>query len=229
MINFIPENYQPAFGSLVVMLGIFGLIALVLHTFSPKTHNMALRKLREDEREANFVKTKPLPESMIKHIDISFLNLERLAKLSTDSNFISSINRMTSNLKYLDKKPYIIPDPSLSNLDIKNEYGPVSLQTYISYEQTYSNYCQKLLDIAQYLEKNNFLVESSFLLDELVNLKYDSSTPYIMLCDLYLLLGSKNDLLNLQGRLNKPDYFKNNDFGKTKILEKLENSLGQFN
>lgn len=229
MINYIPESYQPAFGSLIFMLFIFGLIALFLHSFGPKSHNLALRKLQDEEREANFVNTKPLPENMINYINISKLNLEQLSNLSTDTTFLSQINMMVQSLSYIDKKPYIIPDLDISNLDIKQKYGPVTLQTYINYEQTYGFYCQKLLALSQYLEKNHFLKESVVLLKELIDLKCESSAPYILLCNIYLQNNDKNAILNLQETINEPEYFKNNDFGKSKVLENISKTLENFN
>ncbi len=228
MINFIPENYQPVFGSLVTMFVLFGTISLIINVFGTKSQNMALRKLRQDEREANLVSTKPLPDSMINNINISLLNLEQLTMISSDEDYLAVINRLIKNLKFLDSKTYIVPDPSLTNYDIKQEYGPVTLQTYISYEQTYNNYCQKLFELSQFLEKRNLLVKSEFLLNELVNLKSESSAPYIMLCDLYLETKNKSGILTLESTLNKPDYFKNNDIGKAKVLEKIKESLAQL-
>lgn len=228
MINYIPEPYQPAFGSLVFMLGLFGFIALVIHSFSPKSHNLALRKFQEQEREANFVNTKPLPESMLSYINISKLNLDNLTKLSTDTTFLYQLNSITQSLIYMDNKPFIIPDLTFTNLDIKQEYGPVTLQTYINYEQTYSNFCQKLLSLSQLLEKHHFVKESIYLLNELVDLKCESSAPYILLCDIALQERDKNAVLNLKNTVSRPEYFKNSDFGKSKVLEKIEKTLEQL-
>ncbi len=228
MINNIPESYQPAFGSLIFMLFLFGFIALVLHSFGPKSHNMALRKLQDKEREANMVSTKPLPENWIRYINISNLNLDQLKNLSSDTDFLYQLNILIQSLFYIDKKPFIIPDLTLTNIDIKQEYGPVTLQTYINYEQTHGMYCQKLLSLSQFLEKHNFAKESAILLNELVNLKCDSSAPYILLCEIYLQNNDKNSILKLKDLVTKPEYFKNSDFGKSKVLEKINETLNQF-
>ncbi len=229
MINNIPENYKPAFGSLVFMLAFFGLIALILNTFGAKSQNVALKKLQENERVANFINTKPLPENIIHYIDIAKLNLEYLTYLTNDKDFLSSLNRIIESLNFLDKKPFIIPDLSLSNIDIKQEYGPVTLQTYISYEQNYGFYCQKLFSLAQFLVKNNFEHEAVLLLDELVSLKYESSALYIMLSDIYLNQNNKDALLKLQTLIiNNHDYFKHNEYGKLKVIEKINETLAMF-
>lgn len=220
MVNFIPENYVPAFGSLVIMLGIFGTIALFLASVD-RGGNKPLKQLREAERNANMQNTLPLPKELIFTIKTNVLKLDTIPFPSNTEYNLKNFERFKNSISIMENCEFVYPNNKISNIDIKSKYGPVTLQKYISLEQNYNSYLQTLTNFSKLLIENELYTNAEIILLETINLKCLSSEPYLILCDIYERTNRKSDLQKLKVKIEDADYFKNNEYARKKIVTKI--------
>lgn len=217
MLDLIPENYIPVYGYLVTMLGTFGVIALFLAA-TDRGGNKALKKFREDEQNANFQRNISLPSELIFNIKTANLKLDNIIFPKHDKYAYDNFETLKNNILIMDNYEFIYPNDALSNLDIKSKYGPITLQTYIKFEQNYNTYIQKLINFSNFLYENELYPDSEKIILELIRLNCISSTPYITLCNIYSLSNQKSKLNKLQYDVENATYFSNNEFARKKIL-----------
>ncbi len=224
MVNLLPENYQFAFGSLITMLGIFGILSLLIHAPSGN-QNQSLKKFQEDEYEANMTETKPIPKELIFNIDIVPLKLENTNYLKLETSVVEKIERFKTGILVMHNLEFVYPRPDVTNTELKLEFGPVTLQKFIQLEQNYNNYTQKLIDFATVLHENNMYDEAERVANELIKLKCTTSKPYIILMDIFIMRGERTKLLNLRNMVEEADFFATNEYSRKKILVKIHELL----
>ncbi len=224
MVNFIPEDYQFAFGSLITMLGIFGILSLLIHA-PGGNQNLALKKFQDDEYEANMTNTKPIPKELVFKIDTTKLNLESTDYLKLETNVVEKIERFKTALLVMNNIEFVYPNPDVTNTELKFEFGPVTLKKYIQFEQNYNNYTQKLIDFAVVLHENLLYDEAERIIRELIDLKCTTSKPYVILMDIFVMRGERGKLLNLRNTIEEADFFTTNEYSRKKILVKIHELL----
>ncbi len=224
MINFAPLNFQDVFRSLIIMLGLFGMLALLIHIPS-RNNGKKLAEFNEEEREANMANNKPLPKDMIFTFNTSFLDFYKIDYSNMDPINASKLESFKKAIISMNNLEYVYPQPDVTNTELKFQFGPATLQKYINLEQHYSNYTQKLIDFSQTLFENNLIDEAEYVINELLNLKCSTSKPYITLIDIYLIKGEQEKITNLKNIVENSDLFVTNEYCKKKILDKIHEVL----
>ncbi len=217
MIDLIPENYQPVFGSIIVMIGIFGTASLFISRLGRK-NNQLIRKFQDAEREANMADNIPLPKEWIKKIDIFNLYLDKIDCTNLDASVIEKIERFKSNILIMNEKEFVYPRQDTPNIEIKQLYGPIYLQKYIALEQNYNVYAQKLIDFSDVLYENNLYNEAIQIINVLIDLKCTSSKPYITLKEIYIKQNKVDKITELKTFIENADFFPSDNFSKNRIL-----------
>ncbi len=226
--SLVSPDYYPFFGSLFVMLFIFGTIHFIIQTSTRKT-KVKMREFHELERVANYAENIPLPEELIFYIDVPKLNIDSFTFSTLQEEVLKQAEFHISELKRFNGMPIVFQDDSMTNLNIKQQFGPVTLQTYIKYEQTYTAYTRRLLEFATFLIDNSLLDYAQVILLETVTLRNESSSAYIKLCDIYLETKNKTALNDLKEIVNSKNIFKNNTYAKNKVSEKINSCLNSLN
>ncbi len=224
MINFIPESYHGVFGSLITMLGIFGTIALIIH--GPGSRNKdQIKEFQDTEREANLTETQPVPRELVFVFDTSTLNLESTNYLKLETSVADRIERFKTNILVMNNIEYVYPNPNVTNTELKQQFGPVTLQKYIQLEQIYNNFTQKLIDFSIVLHENLMYDEAEHIINELIKLKCTTSKPYIILMDIFVMRGEQGKLINLKRTVEDAEFFEQNEYSRKKILVKIHELL----
>ncbi len=224
MINLLPESYQGVFGSLIIMLGIFGILGLIVH-IPGSNRKETFKRFQEEEREANMADNKPLPKELVRTIDISFLQFSKLDYTNLETASVKKIEFITSSLLDMNNLQFVFPQPGVSNTELKLEFGPATLQKFISLEQNYNNYIQKLIDFSSILYECKLYDMAETVVIELTNLKCSTSKPYLTLIDIYVEQGNKEKLKNLYEKVENSDFFDINEYSRKKILFKINEML----
>ncbi len=226
--SLVSPAYYPFFSSLFVMLFIFGTIHLIIQTSTRKT-KVKMREFHDLERAANYADNIPLPEELIFNIDVVKLDLESFIFDNLDEMDLRQANFFVSELSRFNEMPIVFPNDSMTNLSIKQQYGPVTLQTYIKYEQTYVAYTRRLLEFATFLIDHTLFDYAQIILLESVMLRSESSSAYLKLCDIYLETRNKRALTELLAVVNSENLFKNNTYAKNKVIKNIETCLNSLN
>lgn len=225
MSKLIPVAYENTFGSVIFMLGLFATIGLFVTLFTKQKENGFLRKLQDDERNANMVFTTPLPKDIVFSINIAPLKLDNINYSSLDLSTSERIERSVNSIKDMNHLQFVYNDHTLDNLAIKEQYGPVTLQRYIELEHVYNTYTQKLNDLTKLLYDNNLLNEATIIAVELFNLKSSISSSYIILSDIYFAKNDYIKLNKLKNDVETADFFNISEFSRKKVLNHLDELL----
>lgn len=225
MLNFLPARYDDAFGSIVFMLGLFATIGLFITLFTNKKDNKLLRKLQEDERNANMVNTTPLPDDIIFHINIAPLKLDLINYSSLDPLASKRIEKLIKSITAMNNLSFVYNDHTADNLSIKEKYGPVTLKKYIELEHVYNTYTQKLNDLTKLLYDNHLFNEATTIALELFNLHSSISSSYIVLSDIYFANNDFNRLNKLKNSVETADFFSISEYSRKKVLNHIDKLL----
>lgn len=214
------KGYSDLYGSLVTMFGLFAIIGLFIKLML-KTNKKEMQKFHENERTANLVDHKPLPDDLIFKLDISKVSLDILLTTKFDEETLSRLDGFRHRISRFDEQLCVYPDDAVSNMDIKMEYGPMSLQQYIQYEQNFIAFTKILIELSNFLIHKELSSHAIPVLQYLVELRCTISAPYITLAEILYENQEKDALLRLKNDIENNNIFKDNAFGEKKVLEKI--------
>lgn len=155
------------------------LSALIWFTTKRSTKKMKEEEERfwDREREANFVRKKPLTD--IEYITVPFSEIP-LEEDSADPLLKEYAEKI---LSFEDKK--IVNLNGISNTDLKLKYGVANLAVLSEYDENYTQLVSTLADYAEELNRLGRRDEAVKVLEISVNCKSDVKRSYLLLADIY--------------------------------------------
>lgn len=155
------------------------LSALIWFTTKRSTKKMKEEeeKFWEREREANFVRKKPLTDLVFITIPISEIPLDADSKDPLLKEYAEKI------LAFQDKK--LVNLNGISNTDLKLKYGVSNLTTLSEYDENYTVAVSTLADYAEELNRLGRTDDARCVLEIAINCKSDVKRSYLLLADIY--------------------------------------------
>ena len=206
----------PLFFSLFILFVVFFNIKLRKASKEIENSNANFWKR---ERESMFARKKSLDN--LNYISVS---LNDLPMLKEEELFSDAEKKAYSHQKTalsLASKP-MLNLSSISNTDLKLQYGPANLENLMSYEQNYENLIKSLLNWGRYLKEANRTSDAIAVLEKAVSIGSDLSQNYILLSDLYRETQQIDKLLSLKNEVE--NRLKQNAMQK-KVLQYIDNIL----
>lgn len=149
--------------------------------FSSKKSTKKLReeneKFWEREREANFIRRKPLAD--LEFITVPFDNIP--FDENTEDPLLKEYAEKILALK--DQK--IVNLNGISNTDLKLKYGVSNLTALSEYDENYTVLVSTLADYAEELCRLNRTDDAKAVLQIAINCKSDVKRSYLLLADIY--------------------------------------------
>lgn len=133
----------------------------------------------ELEREANFTRKKS-----IDNLHYITFSEKSIPIIEINDDLIKKYE--TSLLKFVDRK--VLNLSSMSNTDLKKEYGPANLTILSEYDENFSELIRCLHNYALRLHELDYTADAKTVLEYAVSIGSDMGSSYRLLADLY-----KND------------------------------------
>jgi len=206
----------PLFFSLFILFVVFFNIKLRKASKEIENSNANFWKR---ERESMFARKKSLD-----HLNYISVSLNDLPMLKEEELFSDAEKKAYSHQRTalsLASKP-MLNLSSISNTDLKLQYGPANLENLMSYEQNYENLIKSLLNWGRYLKEANRTSDAIAVLEKAVSIGSDLSQNYILLSDLYRETQQIDKLLSLKNEVE--NRLKQNAMQK-KVLQYIDNIL----
>lgn len=146
-----------------------------------------LDKLLHAEQEAQFVRSKPIPDSLLIQADFSkFPNV--------DHPECQRIYRQLMRFSTLS----MVNLQGQTNLELKQHYGPQTLEQISAYEKNYFDFMNIAIKYGQTLYENNFIQEARLCLEQCIIYHCDISKCYILLIEIYKSQEDQQSLKSLK-------------------------------
>lgn len=144
---------------------------------STKKMNEEEEKFWDREREANFIRRKPL-------VDLEFIDVP-FDELPLDENSEDPLLKEYAEkiLALKDKK--IVNLNGITNTDLKFKYGVSNLNTLSEYDENYTIMVSTLADYAEELNRLGRVEDAKTVLEIAIKCKSDVKRSYILLADMY--------------------------------------------
>ncbi|MFV0441502.1 MAG: hypothetical protein ACK5LV_09465 [Lachnospirales bacterium] len=215
------DNYLFAILSTLAVLFILVAYISIKSNKNLKNVNDNIKKLIDEEREANFARNKDIDDSYFVEAHLESLPILEDRVLDTKYNAVEKflIKEAQHNvLKYGNMK-MIKGNELLSNLEIKKQFGAKSLEVFALYEQNCAKYTKSLREISKiYIDLKDYSTAEQFLI-ECIRIGSISSDTYILLAQVYHETKKDEKILELQDYVTTTSHFRGNESGRQKILE----------
>ncbi|MBE6011859.1 hypothetical protein [Anaeropeptidivorans aminofermentans] len=204
----------------------FCAVLLIIHSilkFRGRKYGKSFEDFFEEERRANSVRKKEIPENIFYLPENSFLQ-ELMNEPSLNERILKALN---DSYKKSQRKMLQFDQP-LTNNEIKYAYGTANLEKIISYEQNYENYLRALNVLARELKESGNLDAAEKVLLNVLHMKPMFFEPYGLIISIYSEKNEKSKLIELQRRTNDMESISREDFLKNKIEKSIENALADM-
>lgn len=201
----------------------FFAVLLIIHSILKlrgRKYGKSFKDFFEEERQANSVRKKEIPENIYYTPENAFLQ-DLINESSPNERVLKALN---DAYKKSQRKMLQFNKP-LTNNEIKYAYGTANLERIISYEQNYESYLRALSTLAKaFMESGNLDTADTVLL-KAIEMKPMFFEPYGLLISIYSEKCEKNKLIELQRRTNDMESISQDDFLRNKIKIAIENAL----
>lgn len=144
-----------------------------------------LKRLLEEEQEANFSRTKEIPGELVIKPGLDFFDSPLFDFDDTDEKHESLKRIKESTIKKGDRYMLRLSE-NLTNLELKKWFGPGNLEKISIYEGNYYNYLHSLNTFGELLEKNEMKEAAQKVLEHAIfEIKSSVVKSYQMLINIY--------------------------------------------
>lgn len=153
----------------------------------------------EKEKNANFVRKKPLDNLSYVHIPEAFFDFPYNTQDGQTEDALSMLKHLSSQK--------IVNLTGISNTDLKLKYGTANITVLTEYDQNYTQLVRALQKLADSLHQNGQDEAAREILEFSVCTGTDISGTYYLLADLYVKSGQAERIKELKeaaGKLNSP-------------------------
>ncbi|MCL2874237.1 MAG: hypothetical protein FWE29_04815 [Defluviitaleaceae bacterium] len=181
-----------------------------------KNNSKKISDIAYEESEANFARKKPLPDDFYFQPDISDLPVKDYA----DPKCKAAV-KQARVLKLVNAKMIRLPS-SMTNLEIKMDYGVANLETVTNGEEVYQGFLEALLSWAGVLSDNGDNEDAKKILEKAIELGCDISRCFISLAKLYLADCNKNSIEKLIKQLESGEIMSENEAVRNKTIAEIK-------
>ena len=180
-------GWLPSLGIYLVGILIIGM-TFKKHLNTPSLSNKdKLNQLLQAEQEAQFVRSKPIPDSFLIQVDFT--------KFPTVDH--SECHRVYCNLIHFSTLS-MVNLQGQTNLELKKHYGPQTLEQISAYEKNYFDFMNMAIKYGQTLYEHNFIQEARLCLEQCIAYHCDISKCYILLIEIYKSQEDQQSLKSLK-------------------------------
>jgi len=166
---------------ILTLIIIFWLVVRVFAKRSTKGAGEGTKKLLNDDYIANSARTKEIEESLFYMPDISRLPIRKYEDIANES---VTAQRQAKAIALAESK-MIGGVSGLSNIDLKNMFGPAQLEKVAKYEENFSKYMHALRFWSESLIKDGHLGDAQIVLEESIKGGSEISAAYTLLAEIY--------------------------------------------
>lgn len=169
------------------------IVFIIILTISINKSNKKMKQEAENfwekERQANFVRKKPLDDLTYLMIPEHFLSMPVSRE---DGHALDALDM----LKHLSSQK-IVNLTGITNTDLKLTYGTANITVLTQYDQNYTQLAHALQQLAASLADNDHPKEAMEVLEYAISTRTDVSASYLLLADLYIADGHPEKIENL--------------------------------
>ncbi|ADZ83901.1 hypothetical protein QTL86_06750 [Cellulosilyticum sp. ST5] len=176
-------SWLPSFACFVMGIFILGLTFKQRVEKTNKQKKGDWREALEKEHTMQFVRAKTIPENLFLSVDFE--------KYPVVNN--SSCQEIYLKLLNCAKTP-MVNLKQMSNLEIKQQFGPSGLDMLTSYERNYFNFMDISYEYGSILYDNGFVKEARKVLEMSILYGCDASKCYLLLIQIYKLMNDSEAL-----------------------------------
>jgi len=168
-----------------------------------------------EESAANFARRRPIPDDFYFTPDISDLPMKEYA----DAKSKVAIKQVRA-LKLANAKMIRLPR-TMTNLEIKMEYGPANLETVTNGEEIYQAFLESLIAWADALSDERENEDAKKILEKSIDLGCDVSRCFLSLAKLYAEDHDKTAIEKLMNRLDIGELIPKNEAIRKKTVAEI--------
>ena len=181
-----------------------------------KSSSKKIAEILNEESEANFARRRPLPEDFYFAPDISDLDIKDYA--DTKSKVAA---RQARVLKLAKAKMIRLPQ-SMTNKEIKMNYGAANLETVTNGEEIYQAFLEALQNWANALSDIGDDDNAKKVFEKAIDLGCDVSRCFIALAGLYSKDKDKSSIDKLIKRLERGEVIPQSDVIRNKTIAEIK-------
>ena len=165
-------------------------LRLLINNNNDKKNEEAMKSYHAREQEARFARNKDISNIELFVPDLTGLPLHiqegNKSAFSTDTDIVEA---HLEELVISSSKEPMLNLQSMSNTDIKLEYGVGNFQTVSKYDQNYLYFTSNVFQWGKYLYDNKLFDDARVVLEYVLTLSDNMSLAYTMLGSIYLSQG----------------------------------------
>ncbi|MBE5938171.1 MAG: hypothetical protein E7265_09115 [Lachnospiraceae bacterium] len=165
-------------------------LRLLINNNNDKKNEEAMKSYHAREQEARFARNKDISNIELFVPDLTGLPLHiqegNKSAFSTDTDIVDA---HLEELVISSSKEPMLNLQSMSNTDIKLEYGVGNFQTVSKYDQNYLYFTSNVFQWGKYLYDNKLFDDARVVLEYVLTLSDNMSLAYTMLGSIYLSQG----------------------------------------
>ena len=176
-----------------------------------------IAEILNEDSEANFARRRPLPDDFYFVPDIRGLNLKEYA----DDDKSKVAEKQARVLKLSEAKMIRLPK-SMTNKEIKMNYGAANLETVTNGEEVYQMFLEALISWGEALSNIGDKADAKKVLEKAIDFGCDISRCFISLAELYLKDRDKSSADKLIKRLESGEAIPQNDAIRNKTIAEIK-------
>lgn len=180
-------SWLPSFACFVMGVFILGLTFKQSVEKTKKLQKQDWRESLEKEHTTQFVRAKAIPKNLFLSVD--FGSYPKVENANCQEIYLKLLNYAKTPMVNLKQ---------MSNLEIKQQFGPSGLDMLTNYERNYFNFMDISYEYGSILYDNGFVKEARNVLEMSTLYGCDSSKCYLLLIQIYKLMNDSAALNQLK-------------------------------